>query len=82
MDELLSNTQTSFSDIEESYKRICEDIKKAMADAGRTDAVRLMAVTKTVDPDRINCAIDLGIDLLGENRVQEFLDKRQSYKNA
>ncbi len=82
MDELLSNTQTSFSDIEESYKRICEDIKKAMADAGRTDTVRLMAVTKTVDPDRINCAIDLGIDLLGENRVQEFLDKRESYKNA
>lgn len=82
MDKLLSNTQTSFSDIEESYTRICGDIERAMADAGRTDKVRLMAVTKTVDPERINCAIGLGIDLLGENRVQEFLDKRESYRPA
>ncbi|MGN0687674.1 MAG: YggS family pyridoxal phosphate-dependent enzyme [Oscillospiraceae bacterium] len=82
MEELLSNTQTSFSDIEESYRRICADIKQAMSDAGRTDNVRLMAVTKTVDPDRINHAIGLGVELLGENRVQEFLEKRDSYKPA
>ena len=82
MDKLLSNTQTSLSDIEENYRRICEDIQKAMADAGRTDRVRLMAVTKTVDADRVNHAVELGIDLLGENRVQEFLDKRDSYKPA
>lgn len=82
MEELLSNTQTSFDDISESYAEICGNIKKAMSAAGRTDAVRLMAVTKTVSPDRINCAIGLGVDLLGENRVQEFLDKRESYKDA
>lgn len=82
MEKLLSNTQTSFDDINESYARICEDIKNAMIAAGRTDNVKLMAVTKTVDPERINHAIDLGVDLLGENRVQEFLDKRDSYKNA
>ncbi len=82
MDKLLSNTQTGFSDIRESYEKIRADMKQAMADAGRTDAVRLMAVTKTVDAQRVNYAIDLGADLLGENRVQEFLDKRGSYKNA
>lgn len=82
MDKLLSNTQTEFSDIRESYEKIRADIKQAMADAGRTDAVKLMAVTKTVDAQRVNYAIDLGADLLGENRVQEFLDKRGSYKNA
>lgn len=82
MEKLLSNTQTGFGDIKESYERICADIKKAMAEAGRTDEVKLMAVTKTVTPERINCAVDLGIDLLGENRVQEFLDKRDSYKPA
>ncbi len=82
MDKLLSNTQTEFSDIKESYEKICADIKKAMAEAGRTDEVKLMAVTKTVDPGRVNHAIDLGVSLLGENRVQEFLDKRDSYKNA
>lgn len=82
MDKLLSNTQTGFSDIRESYEKIRADMKQAMAYAGRTDAVRLMAVTKTVDAQRVNYAIDLGADLLGENRVQEFLDKRESYKNA
>ena len=78
----LSNTQTSFDDIEQSYKEICENIEKAMRAAGRTDKVRLMAVTKTVDPERINHAVALGIDLLGENRVQEFLEKRESYAPA
>lgn len=82
MDKLLSNTQTGFSDIRENYEKIRADIKQAMADAGRTDAVKLMAVTKTVDAERVNYAVDLGADLLGENRVQEFLDKRGSYKNA
>ncbi len=78
----MSNTQTSFDDIKQSYEQICEDIKKAMAEAGRTDEVRVMAVTKTVDPERINYAVKLGVDLLGENRVQEFLDKRESYSPA
>lgn len=82
MEKLLSNTQTSFSDIEESYAKICANIEQAMREAGRTDRVRVMAVTKTVDPERINHAIGLGIDLLGENRVQEFLDKRESYAPA
>ena len=61
-EKLLSNTQTSFDDIKESYARICENIEKAKTAAGRTDDVRLMAVTKTVDPERINYAVGLGID--------------------
>ena len=82
MEKLLSNvsnTQTSFDDIRESYARICENIEKAKTAAGRTDSVRLMAVTKTVSPERINYAVGLGVDLLGENRVQEFMDKREQY---
>ncbi len=82
MEELLSNTQTSFDDIRESYEKICADIKMAMAESGRTDEVRLMAVTKTVSPERVNYAVELGVELLGENRVQEFLDKRDSYSPA
>ncbi len=82
MEELLSNTQTSFDDIRESYEKICADIKQAMAEAGRTDEVKLMAVTKTVSPERVNFAVELGVNLLGENRVQEFLDKRDSYSPA
>jgi pyridoxal phosphate enzyme (YggS family) len=35
-----------------------------------------MAVTKTVSPERINGALDGGVTCFGENRVQEFLSKR------
>ena len=79
MEKLLSNGETSFDDIRQNYARICENIDNAMAQAGRTDSVRLMAVTKTVSVPRINYAVGLGIDLLGENRVQEFMDKREGY---
>ncbi len=81
-EKLLSNTQTSFDDIRESYAGICENIEKAKSAAGRTDTVRLMAVTKTVSPERVNYAVGLGIDLLGENRVQEFMEKRGQYLPA
>lgn len=81
-ERLLSDTQTDFDDIRENYARICDNIQNAMAASSRTDKVRLMAVTKTVDCERINFAVGLGVGLLGENRVQEFMDKRGSYAPA
>lgn len=41
--------------------------------------INLMAVTKTIPYDTINLAINHGICLLGENRVQEFLEKAPNY---
>ena len=46
------------------------------------DVVRIMAVTKTVAPEAINHSIELGIDLLGENRVQEYLSKADFYDKS
>lgn len=37
--------------------------------------VRIVAATKTVDPQRINLLNGLGISTMGENRVQELLSK-------
>ena len=65
--------------LEDNFKRISNNIENAKAKAGRTDKVRFMAVTKTVPYDRVNHAISLGIDLLGENRVQEFMGKYEFY---
>lgn len=49
--------------------------------AGRNpDDVKLVAVTKTVSVDRIKEAIDLGIRIFGENRVQEAQKKITSDK--
>ncbi len=36
---------------------------------------RLLAATKTVPPEMINFALGCGIDLIGENRVNELLEK-------
>lgn len=71
-----------FVSISENLKRIREDINEAAIKSGRTpDDVRLMAVTKTVDVKYINYAIsDCGIDLIGENKVQEFLLKKDELK--
>ena len=65
--------------LEDNFKRISHNIENALVKSGRTDKVRLMAVTKTVPYERVNHAISLGIDLLGENRVQEFMGKYEFY---
>ena len=55
---------------------ILDRIGEACARAGRDPAgVELVAITKTVDADRIRAAIDAGFATLGENRVQERATK-------
>lgn len=44
-----------------------------------TQDITLMAVTKTVPPKQVNVAVAAGVTYLGENRVQEFLSKRDAY---
>lgn len=62
--------------IEENLKIIRSDIAEAAVKSGRNaDDIMLMAVTKTVESRFINHAIDNGINLIGENKVQEFLMK-------
>ena len=79
MTEKSSNER--FSDIDENLKIIREKISDASIKSGRNpNNIKLMAVTKTVDPVFINHAIDCGIDLIGENKVQEFLGKKDELK--
>ncbi len=74
-------TERSFAERQEDVRRnlahIREQMAKACREAGRSpDEVTLMAVTKTVPPEVIQTAIDEGVTLIGENRVQEYLEKR------
>ena len=62
------------------WKEISEDISAAAAAVGRNpDEITLMAVTKTVPPERVNEVIAAGCRLLGENSVQELLEKYEHY---
>lgn len=67
--------------VEENYKAVKSRIEESAIKAGRQPGdVRLMAVTKTVESVYINRALELGADLIGENRVQEFLGKKDELK--
>lgn len=64
--------------ISENLKLIREKIEASAVKSGRNyEDIRLMAVTKTVPVEYINYSIDnCGINLIGENKVQEFLSKK------
>ncbi len=62
--------------IADNLALIRERIARAARRAGRNpDDVALMAVTKTMPPERIREAYAAGHRLFGENRVQEFAEK-------
>lgn len=72
-----SLTEERFLLLEDNLKRVQEEIAETAIKNGRNpEDIKLMAVTKTVCPELINHAIDCGVDLIGENKVQEVLLKK------
>ena len=59
-------------EIQANIQRVQETVARACRRAGRSpDEVLLIAVSKTVDLERIRAAVAAGAKALGENRVQE-----------
>lgn len=64
------------SQIKENLLGVMERIEKAALRVGRDPKeIRLVAVSKTVEPARIKEAIEAGVSILGENYVQEAKKK-------
>lgn len=62
--------------IAENIKKVKEDIALAAIQAGKNpEDINLICVTKNFSPQVIDMALDCGIEDIGENRVQELLDK-------
>ena len=62
--------------ISENVKQVKENIAAAAIRCGRSsDEIKLVAATKMNDADRVREAIKAGVDICGENRVQELMDK-------
>ena len=62
--------------IRENLLRVTERIEKAAQNAGRNPKdIRLVAVSKKVETDRVREAIEAGVTILGENYVQEAQKK-------
>ena len=63
-------------DIRANLEAVHERVARACERAGRKpDDVLLIAVSKTVEIERIRLAVAAGVQALGENRVQEAKDK-------
>jgi PLP dependent protein len=63
-------------DMRANLGRVQEAVARACARAGRSpDHVLLIAVSKTMDVERVRLAIAAGVAALGENRVQEAKEK-------
>lgn len=69
--------------IARNVREVLDRISRAAIRAGRRpETVRLVAVTKSVPAERISRAVDAGVRLLGENRLQEALPKLDALSGA
>ena len=70
----------SLTDIEYNYRYIDEKISEAAQKVGKSRKdITFLSATKTVETEYINYAISLGLDHIGENKVQELLSKYDEY---
>ncbi len=67
-----------FSDVPRRVDEIRGRIAAAVSRGGHGQLVRIVAVTKTHGPDAVVAAHAAGLEDVGENRVQEALEKREA----
>ena len=65
-------------DLAERLAAVRETIDQRLARAGRRQSVTIVAVTKTHPPDAVREAVAAGLADVGENRVQEALEKQEA----
>ena len=74
---MVTNEPISAAEIERNLRYVRNRISLACRRVGRSPTeVRLLLATKTVTADNIRVALNAGECLLGENKVQEALDKQ------
>src|SRR5918992_2437799 len=59
-----------------------ETVAQRQAQAGWHHQVRIVAVTKTHGPDAVRAALTAGVEDIGENRVQEALQKQDALRDV
>lgn len=69
------------SSIASSLELVKKQMKRAEQKSPYSNQAKLIAVTKTVDSQRVREAIAAGVTAVGENRVQELLEKYEIIGN-
>lgn len=69
--------------LKEKIAEVKQSIARVCSECGiPPQSVRILAATKTVNVEKINLLPSCGIMLAGENRVQEFVEKRDFVKGV
>jgi pyridoxal phosphate enzyme (YggS family) len=68
----------TFPDLAARLASVRDTIAAAQARSGRRQPVTVVAVTKTLGPEAVRAAVEAGLGVLGENRVQEALEKQDA----
>ena len=63
-------------------KRNIALVRENVARAAAGNPVTIVGAVKSVTPELINAAVECGITDIGENRVQEYIAKRDAVKSA
>jgi pyridoxal phosphate enzyme (YggS family) len=69
-----------FLDLADRVREVRERIDAAVRRGGHDQSVTVVAVTKTHGPDALQAAWDAGLRDIGENKVQEALDKMDALR--
>lgn len=67
----------SFAGLSDRLSQIRAEIARRQVAGGWTHPVTVLAVTKGFGPDAVKAALDVGLTGVGENRVQEALEKME-----
>ena len=67
----------SFTGLSDRLSQIRAEIARRQLAGGWTHPVTVLAVTKGFGPDAVKAALDVGLTGVGENRVQEALEKME-----
>lgn len=73
------------NEIAENIKKLRAEIDEAARESGRSgNDIILVAATKMNDSERVRAAVAAGVDVCGENRVQELMEKYEqgAYEGA
>lgn len=68
----------TFPDLPARLASVQDAIAAAQARSGRRQPVTIVAVTKTMGPEAVRAAVEAGLGAVGENRVQEALEKQDA----
>ena len=71
-----------FPDLPDRLREVREKVDAAVARGGHGQTVKIVAVTKTHGPEAVLAAVAAGLTDVGENRVQEAVQKQDALRDV